>query len=129
MPFMQVQVLSWTLLHLMMSYPIFAHMSRIFSDKPKNINPQSLHLVQTSHNHKIKILITTEEGDPTEDKDAIKAKINLGVSCVSNMVTRQSIAINASTKTLYSVSGIQEVRIPTLDHHLVILKQTWSLLP
>ena len=82
--------------------------------------PTSLHLVQTSHNYKIRILITTEEGDPIEDKDAIKAKINLAVSCVSNMVTRQSIAMNASTKTLYSLSGIQEIRIATLEHHLVI---------
>ena len=58
-PLMQVQVLSWTLLHLMMWYLTFAHMSLIFSDKHKNINPQILHLVQISHNHTIRILIST----------------------------------------------------------------------
>ena len=74
MPLMQVQVLSWTLLHLMMWYLTFAHMSLIFSDKHKNINPQILHLVQISHNHRIRILISTEEGNPIKDKDTIKAK-------------------------------------------------------
>ena len=81
-------------------------MSLIFFDKHKNINPQSLHLVQISHNHRIRILNTTEEGNLIEDKDAVKAKINLDVSCVSNLVTRQSTAMNASTKTLYSLRGI-----------------------
>ena len=114
MLFMQVRVLSWTLLHLMMWHQTFAHLSLIFLDKQKNINPQSLHLVQILHNHRIRILITIEEGNPIKDKDAIKEKINLDVICVSNSVTGQSTAMNASTKTLYNLRGIQKIKIPTL---------------